>query len=504
MRTFLIAAILLCAAATFSQISPDPRHLEEIAYDSKRDKIVLFGGGGNVIGKGFSFPENVFEWDQSAWKEAQFEVPGNRVGHALVYDPHQKATFLIAGVTEAQADSKVNLNVWKWDGKQWKLSNTDAPVKTSEATYDPINQRILVYGDVYNKTQLRRGSDPQVFELWELKANQWKKLSADGPNINSAYEIAFDISRNALVIPCWENGQSVVWEWKNEKWDKITTTGAVPDARNRYALAYHPQEKATFLFGGRNNANPFFSDFWKWDGISWTKVASAHPPAKRAAATMEYGKGALYLYGGVVEWGLSNEMWQWKKGAWKLMNPQEAMDSARTLKMLADWVKNHPEDGDAFQQYGELLRNMQQYAAAEELLKKAYVLKPRDHNVFFRLLQVLYNLNKSTEAENYLSNALAAGALESFGRLGMLLCSINKNKEGTRCYEKAVQLQPNAGNYYNLACGYALCGQQDQAFDALNKAIENGFKGKEQFENDTDLDSLKADARWKVLLEKLQ
>ena len=504
MSTYLIAGTLLCAVAAFSQISPDPRHLEEIAYDSKRDKIVLFGGGGNLIGRGFAFPDNVFEWDQSAWKEAQFEVPGNRVGHALVYDAHQKATFLIAGITEAQAASKVNLNVWKWDGVQWQLSNGDAPVKTSEAAYDPISKRILVYGDVYNKTQLRQGSDPQKFELWELKSNRWKQLSTTGPITNSQYEIAFDMARNALVIPFWENGKSVVWEWKNEKWDKIATTGDAPSARNRYALAYHPQEKATFLFGGRNASNPFLNDLWKWDGKLWTKIESARPPARRAAATMEYGKGALYLYGGVVEWGLSNEIWQWKKGTWKLMNAQDAMDSTRTLNMLQDWVKNHPEDGDAFQQYGELLRNMKQYETAEELLKKAYGLKPKDHNGFFRLLQVLYTLNKNTEAETYLSNALAAGALESFGRLGMLLCSIHKNQEGTRCYEKAVQLQPDAGNYYNLACGYALTGQKDQAFDALEKAIENGFKGKAQFEGDTDLDSLKADARWKTLLEKLQ
>lgn len=505
MSTYLIAAgTLLCVAAAFSQIPPDPRHLEEIVYDSKRDKIVLYGGGGTVIGKGLVFPDHVSEWKQSGWKDAQFTVPGTRVGHSLVYNTHEKATFLIAGITEAQAASKVNLNVWKWDGKQWQLSNADAPMKTSEAAYDPISKRILVYGDVHNKTQLRQGSDPQIFELWELKANQWKQLSTTGPATNSQYEIAFDMARNALVIPFWENGKSVVWEWKNEKWNKITATGDAPSARNRYALAYHPEEKATFLFGGRNASNPFLNDLWKWGGQSWTKIETPLAPAIRAAATMEYGKGALYLYGGVVEWGLTNEIWRWTKGKWNLLNPDYAMDAARTAETLKKWTAEHPEDGDAHGQYGRLLILQKHFAEAELVLKKTVELKPRDHNYFFSLLEVLYKLDKAAEAESYLREVIASGSLESYTRLGNLLFSIHKYAQATRCLEKAVQLRPNAGNYYNLACAYALSGNQDQAFDALNKAIENGFKGKAQFEGDSDLDSLKADARWKVLLQKLQ
>lgn len=504
MRTFLIAGTLLCAVAAFSQISPDPRHLEEIAYDSKRDKIVLYGGGGTVIGKGLVFPDHVSEWDRSMWKDAQSAVPGNRVGHALVYDTHEKATFLITGITEAQAASKVNLNVWKWDGVQWQVSNADAPMKTSEAAYDPISKRILAYGDVHNKTQLRQGPDPQKFELWELKSNRWKQLSTTGPATNSPYEIAFDMARNALVIPFWENGKSVVWEWKNEKWDKIATTGDAPSARNRYALAYHPQEKATFLFGGRNASNPFLNDLWKWEGQSWIKIETQSAPSIRAAATMEYGKGSLYLYGGVTEWGHTNEIWQWTNGKWTLLNADYAMDAARTAETLKNWTAGHPEDGDAYGQYGSLLNWQKRFADAAQVLKKTVKLKPKDHNYFFLLLDVLYKLDKEAEAESYLTEAIASGSLESYARLGNLLFSIQKYAEATRCLEKAVSLQPNGGNYYNLACGYALSGQKDQAFDALEKAIENGFRGKGQYEGDTDLDSLKADARWKVLLEKLQ
>ncbi|AEE50573.1 TPR end-of-group domain-containing protein [Haliscomenobacter hydrossis] len=504
MSTYLIAGTLLCAATAFSQISPDPRHLEEIAYDSKRNKIVLFGGGGNVIGKGLTFPDHLSEWDASIWKDFQLQGPGNRSGHALVYDAYERATLLIGGISQVQHVFSVKLDVWKWDGKAWSLYNTNAPVKSPEATYDPIDKRVLVYGDVFNKTQLKQNGDPDVFQLWELKYNRWKKLSADGPNPNSAYEIAYDMARNALVIPTWEKGKSIVWEWKNEKWDKTVARGEAPSERNRFSLAYHPEEKATYLFGGRNSANPFCNDFWKWNGRSWTKVESPQTPAIRAAATMEYGKGALYLYGGVVEWGLSNEIWQWQNGVWKLMNAQDAMDATRTLNRLEEWVSNHPDNGDAHQQYGDLLRNLKRNEAAEEVLKKAHALKPRDHNCLFSLLQVLYVLNKTTEAEIFLSNAISAGALESFGRLGTLLFSLNKNQQGIKCYEKAVQLQPNGDNYYNLACGYALSGQKDNAFNALNKAIENGFKDKGQFEGDTDLESLKADARWKALLEKLQ
>jgi hypothetical protein len=58
--------------------------------------------------------------------------------------------------------------------------------------------------------------------------------------------------------------------------------------------------------------------------------------------------------------------------------------------------------------------------------------------------------------------------------------------------------------YYNLACSYALANDSDGAFRFLDKALAFGYNSKPQYENDTDLVSIRNDKRWKVLTAKLQ
>jgi tetratricopeptide (TPR) repeat protein len=50
---------------------------------------------------------------------------------------------------------------------------------------------------------------------------------------------------------------------------------------------------------------------------------------------------------------------------------------------------------------------------------------------------------------------------------------------------------------YNIACGYALQGNRDKAFEWLKKASEAGFDVAAYLERDDDLDNLKSDPRWR-------
>jgi hypothetical protein len=58
--------------------------------------------------------------------------------------------------------------------------------------------------------------------------------------------------------------------------------------------------------------------------------------------------------------------------------------------------------------------------------------------------------------------------------------------------------------YYNLACSYALANDSDGAFKFLDKALSFGYNSKPQYENDTDLVSIRKDKRWQGLTAKLQ
>lgn len=55
---------------------------------------------------------------------------------------------------------------------------------------------------------------------------------------------------------------------------------------------------------------------------------------------------------------------------------------------------------------------------------------------------------------------------------------------------------------YNKACVHALRGEPDAAFEALDRAIDKGFAGVDYLESDSDLASLRGDARFPAVVEK--
>jgi tetratricopeptide (TPR) repeat protein len=71
--------------------------------------------------------------------------------------------------------------------------------------------------------------------------------------------------------------------------------------------------------------------------------------------------------------------------------------------------------------------------------------------------------------------------------------------------EKAVQLGADTPNdLYNVACGYALVGQKEKALDWLERAAAAGFSDKRLAETDTDLASLRGEARFQAFLDGLR
>ena len=95
--------------------------------------------------------------------------------------------------------------------------------------------------------------------------------------------------------------------------------------------------------------------------------------------------------------------------------------------------------------------------------------------------------------------------LNSYASMGFSLFVANKHKQGVKYFEKAIATgNAFALDHYNLACGYAILGEKDRAFVELEKAAAMGFKSRDQVVNDPDLNSLRSDKRYDVLIAKLE
>lgn len=68
--------------------------------------------------------------------------------------------------------------------------------------------------------------------------------------------------------------------------------------------------------------------------------------------------------------------------------------------------------------------------------------------------------------------------------------------------EKILEKFPNGGNYYDAACLMARMGETDRSISYLELAFENGYYELNHLESDDDLDMIRNDKRYKMLIEK--
>ncbi len=80
---------------------------------------------------------------------------------------------------------------------------------------------------------------------------------------------------------------------------------------------------------------------------------------------------------------------------------------------------------------------------------------------------------------------------------GMRLHRRGKYEQAIQDFQKAIEdgYRVDAASY-NIACGYALLGNRDKAFEWLHKSLAEGFDLRSYLKGDDDLEDLHGDSRW--------
>jgi hypothetical protein len=177
----LLADCYLWNGTTWAPIpgGPSGRNRHTMAYDSRRDRVVLFGGStdGNQGGVG-SFADT-WEWDGFAWTQRlPSHAPTTLAFHGMAYDAARERVVLFGGV-DGSAD--YHSEVWEWDGLDWTLRSPIDPVAGRAAhslVYDPATQRVVaLFGEVDGIT---------VVEPWEFFATAQASFEATGSSCPGA------------------------------------------------------------------------------------------------------------------------------------------------------------------------------------------------------------------------------------------------------------------------------------------------------------------------------
>ncbi len=172
-------------------------------------------------------------------------------------------------------------------------------------------------------------------------------------------------------------------------------------------------------------------------------------------------------------------------------------------------IELDPRSYDAAYFYGRALLTQGKWERAADMFARAAEIRPEDYSTPGFLSQAYEGMGQHDKAiaarrqavelaRKHLelnpddSRALVLGATA--------LAAAGEPDKAAEWAGRGLAIDPeDPMTLYNVACVYALSGRPDAALSCLEKAVDNGFGHKEWLEHDTDLESLRADARFQSL-----
>ncbi|MCU0862374.1 MAG: kelch repeat-containing protein [Planctomycetes bacterium] len=221
--------------------APSARSHCMLAFDSVRNRIVLFGG--YIAGSTFG---DTWEYDGSNWLQRQpANSPSPRSGSTLAYDPVRQVTVLFGGYLSPSVEDN---QTWEWNGSNWtRRFPAQQPSARSDMTvcYNPVTQRLLAFGGNAAGVDFR--------DLWAYNGTNWTFLSNAGPLGDSNAGLIWHPGRQRAMLCMGEGGQLCQWTWDGAVWHRECGIN-VPSSRRVFQAAYHAANQRVVVFGGDDGA----------------------------------------------------------------------------------------------------------------------------------------------------------------------------------------------------------------------------------------------------------
>ncbi|HVZ74593.1 MAG TPA: kelch repeat-containing protein [Polyangia bacterium] len=294
---------------------PLQRQNPALAFDTKRGKLMLFGGRSSADNL---YKQDTWEWSgtDATWLQRTTvdTKPDARYLSAMVYDSKRDRLLLYGGTGAATYD-----DLWQWD----PTTRTWSPITVSGMRPGQIYGHSMFYDAARDKVIL---FNPSGYTIWEYDPalNTWaNRTQTPQPtilNYRSYYELAFDSDRGKLVmlggysyvtnVGYVYDTEVIEWDTTLGTWeDRPAATGTTsPVGRYYHAIAYDSARRVIVMYGGHaqvTGLNADIDDSWEWDGNAKTWTETTPPgvrplPRENHGMTFDTVRGTTYMYGGSV------------------------------------------------------------------------------------------------------------------------------------------------------------------------------------------------------------
>jgi hypothetical protein len=254
--------------------SPPPRIYSAMAFDEQEEVSILFGGlvcsGTGCMQNGANLSDT-WTWNSRTWAPVVPETsPPARRGHTLTYDSRRKRVVLFGGLGQSQTPLS---DTWEWDGIDWteSMPTTSPPPRVGHAmTYDSARGVSVLYGGYACADANCSGALLVADDTWEWDGAHWTQInSSAAPPARAWHSLAFDSTHNLTVLfggaDAFFRDLDDTWEWNGTEWIQLSPV-EFPLPRFEQAMTYDPIRRDTVMFGGcdTNNDPPSVDgDLWR-------------------------------------------------------------------------------------------------------------------------------------------------------------------------------------------------------------------------------------------------
>lgn len=310
MKAWLLTmAVVLGGDSFIQQAPPPPLYSVGGAWDVAGHRLVIFGGFGNGGYGGVTWT-----WDGTSWSALTREGPSPRNGPVLSYDTRRLRVVLFGGDTR---DTGPLGDTWELDGSVWRQVAVDGPPRRGNhaMAYDPVRGRVVMFGGV--------GVDGATLaDTWEWDGVRWTRIDGGGPAARFLHAMAWDPTRQRVVL---FGGSAApkpdaevfgdTWEWDGRSWQRIV--GGGPGPRDHVAMTFDPGRGGLVLEGGRPEER---DSAWLLLAGRWTRLGFPAPGRSYPVLVTDPRTGAVLLYGG-FEARPSNALFRLERDRWVPVAP---------------------------------------------------------------------------------------------------------------------------------------------------------------------------------------